>query len=113
MSLLGVKRTWKSLPTAPSANPGTSHRIDRSYCALIFFRAAGGDLTQPVNELGVTATIIDQALHLIATVAAALGTGHAQAIELAEQITEYDCAVAGHGAVSSFSGGLFANGLVS
>jgi hypothetical protein len=38
-------------------------------------------------------------LHLIAAIAPALVASHAQYIELANEITEYDCAVARHGAV--------------
>jgi hypothetical protein len=39
-------------------------------------------------------------LHLIAAIAPALVASHAQHnIELANEITEYDCAVARHGAV--------------
>jgi hypothetical protein len=52
-------------------------------------------LIQPINDLAVAATIIDQALHLIATIAAAFLTGDAQHFELADEIAEDDCAVAG------------------
>ncbi|MGB7770295.1 MAG: hypothetical protein WBL43_00365, partial [Pseudolabrys sp.] len=38
-------------------------------------------------------------LHLIAAIAPALVASHAQHIELANEIAEYDCAVARHGAV--------------
>ena len=40
-------------------------------------------------------------IQLIAAVAPTLLTGHAQQIELADEIAEYDCAIAGHGLFSS------------
>jgi hypothetical protein len=52
-------------------------------------------LIQPIDDLAVATTIINQALHLIAAVAATLVTGHAQQVELAGEVAEDDCAVAG------------------
>jgi hypothetical protein len=47
-------------------------------------------LIQPIDDLAVATTIIDQPLHLIATVAATLLAGHAKHIELAGEVAEYD-----------------------
>ena len=59
--------------------------------------AVGGDFTEPVDQLGIAATLLDQTIKTITTRARALLTVDVQHIELADQITEYDCAVAGHG----------------
>jgi hypothetical protein len=59
--------------------------------------AVTGNLIQPIDKLSVTASIIDEANDPVATRPATLVTSHAQHIELADKITEDDCAVAGHG----------------
>jgi hypothetical protein len=56
----------------------------------------GGDLIEPIDKLRVTATTLDQMIYSVATGAATLGASHPQHIELAGEIAEYDCAVAGH-----------------
>jgi hypothetical protein len=58
-------------------------------------------LIQPIDDLAVAAMVIDQALHRIATETPALVARHATIIELADQITEEDCAVAGIVAIDS------------
>jgi hypothetical protein len=62
-----------------------------------FLRAVGGQFIQPVDDLAVTGAPFDQTGKPIIPSAVTLGARHPQAIELAEQIAEYDCAVAGHG----------------
>jgi hypothetical protein len=59
-------------------------------------RAFGGKPIEPINHFSIAATRIDEAGEAIATVAPALLTTHAQHIELADKISEDDCAVAGH-----------------
>ena len=62
-------------------------------------RALGCQFIEPINELGIAATLLNETVQAITTIAPALLTGHAQHIELADEIAEYDCAVAGHGAM--------------
>jgi len=54
-------------------------------------------LIQPIDDLAVAATISDQALHLIAARTTTLIARHPKVIELADEVAEDDCAVAGHG----------------
>jgi hypothetical protein len=61
-----------------------------------FLRAVGSDLIQPINDLAVAAPVSNQALHLIATRATTLVARHLKVIELADKVTEYDCAVTWH-----------------
>src|SRR5262245_35450830 len=61
-----------------------------------FFGQSGGEFFQPINKFAVAATLVDQLGETIATIAPAFVTGHAQHIELADQIAEDDCAVVGH-----------------
>jgi len=75
----------------------------RAPCAVLvihlvraFLWTVAGNLIEPINHFGIAATIIDQAGQAIAASAAALLTGHPQHVELADQITEDDCAVAGY-----------------
>jgi hypothetical protein len=48
------------------------------------FRAVGSDLVQPVDGLGIAATVIDQTLDAIATTATARATSNVKRIELAD-----------------------------
>ena len=81
--------------TAPSANPDTERRtIIYVVCNLLW--AVGGDFTEPVDQLGIAATLLDQTIKTITTRARALLTVDVQHVELADQITEYDRAVTGH-----------------
>jgi hypothetical protein len=57
--------------------------------------AVGGDLSEPVGELGITATLLNETIQPITAIAPALLTTDAQHIELADETTEDDCAVAG------------------
>ena len=82
-------------PISLSANPDIARHIDRSV-GRGFFRTIGRELIKPIDQLGITATLIDEAGEAIAAVTPALGTSNAKHIELADKITEYDCAVAGH-----------------
>ena len=59
-------------------------------------RAIGGNLIDPIDYLAVTPMLINQMLHSITARTPALVTRDAQHIELADEVTEYDCAVAGH-----------------
>ena len=82
--------------TAPSPNPGTAHRTNRSCCGPVH-RLALDELTADCsNELGIAATFLDEPREDVATFSSAFGTGHAQHIELADEIAEDDGAVAGH-----------------
>jgi hypothetical protein len=56
----------------------------------------GSQLIEPIDELGVAATLTNEAGQDIVAIAPALLTTHAQHIELADEIAEDDCAVAGH-----------------
>ena len=60
-------------------------------------RAFGCKLTEPIDELCIATTLLNETVQPITTVAPTFLTGDAQHIELANEITEYDCAVAGHG----------------
>jgi hypothetical protein len=51
---------------------------------------------EPIDDLGLAATLIDEATDPIATGAATLVTSHAQQVEPAGEVAEYDCAVAGY-----------------
>src|SRR5262249_12913335 len=94
MSALGVKRTWKALQHSRQIRTPRSAPVTHIMCRLL--RAVGGDFVEPIDDLCVAATLFDQTLHLIATGAAALGAVDIKHIELADQIAEDDCAVAGH-----------------
>jgi hypothetical protein len=61
-----------------------------------FLRTIGGEFTEPIDNLGITATGFNQPIQAIAAGALALAASHAQYIELADEIAEYDGAVAGH-----------------
>ena len=61
-------------------------------------RAVGSLFIEPIDELGIAATFLDEPREEVATISAAFGTVHAQHIELADEVAEDDCAVAGHGA---------------
>ena len=52
---------------------------------------------EPIDQLGIATTFFDETIHRITAVAPALFASNAQHIELADEIAEYDCAVAGHG----------------
>src|SRR5262249_34835027 len=54
-----------------------------------------GDLIKPIDYRSVTAILFNQASNTVRPSAARAVTGHAQHIELADEITEHDCAVAG------------------
>ena len=56
-----------------------------------------GEGVQPIDYLAVAATFLNQAARVTATIAPAFVTAHARQIELADEIAEDDCAVAGHG----------------
>jgi len=60
-------------------------------------RALGRQFIEPIDELGIAATLINETFQAVTTIAPARATTHAQCIELAEEIAECDCAVAGHG----------------
>jgi hypothetical protein len=60
------------------------------------FRAVGCKFTEPIDHLGITATLIDEASQTTTAVAPALVASDPYQIELADQIREDDCAVAGH-----------------
>src|SRR5262249_3201446 len=92
--LLGVKRTWKALQHSRQIRTPRRALVIPTECCLL--RAVGGDLIQPVDDLPVAATVIDQTQHLIATGTATLVARHPKLIELADKVAEDDCAVAGH-----------------
>ena len=51
---------------------------------------------EPIDELGIATTALDQAVQSVTDVPPALVASDPQQIELADQISEDDCAVAGH-----------------
>ena len=57
--------------------------------------ALGCQFIEPINELGIAATLLNEAVQSVAAVALALVATHAQHIELADEIAEYDGTVAG------------------
>ena len=57
-------------------------------------RASGSKFIEPVDDLCIAATQLNETP--ITAVAPALLAGHAQHIELADEVSEYDRAVAGH-----------------
>ncbi|MGB8140654.1 MAG: hypothetical protein WCF52_09215, partial [Pseudolabrys sp.] len=61
----------------------------------------GGNLVEKIDDPSIGAVIFNQAIEPIATGPATFITGYAQHIELAGEIAEYDCAIAGHGLFSS------------
>ena len=77
------------------------HRPPSSRTCLIAITAALSHRAQANRAAGLglarAATILGQAIEPVATGAATLVTGHAQYIELADEIAEDDCTVAGHG----------------
>jgi hypothetical protein len=62
----------------------------------LLLRTIGGDFIEPIDQLGVASAFFNQMLHPIATSAAAFGTVDIQHVKFADEITEYDCAIAGH-----------------
>jgi hypothetical protein len=57
-------------------------------CNLL--RAFGCKLIEAINELGIPATLLDEAVQPVATIAPAFLTTHAQEVELADEIAEDD-----------------------
>jgi hypothetical protein len=55
--------------------------------------AVGSKLIEPIDHLSIAATLIDEAGQTITAITPAFVTAHAQHIELADEIAEYDCAV--------------------
>ena len=56
----------------------------------IFLRAFGGKLIEPINELGIAATLLNKTIEPIAAIPATLLTTHAQNVELAGEVAEDD-----------------------
>ena len=65
-------------------------------CAIFFGHSAVSSSSQ---SMSLALRLIDETIQPITAVAPALLAGHAQHIELADEIAEDDCAVAGHGAM--------------
>src|SRR5262249_40537168 len=59
-------------------------------------RAVGGDDVDPVDDFGVSAMGSDEALDDVVTFACALGARHLQHLQLDFDVTEDNCAIAGH-----------------
>jgi hypothetical protein len=59
--------------------------------------ALGCNVIEPINALGIAATLLNEAALVITTVRPALVAGHAQQIRLTDDAPKYDCAVATHG----------------
>ena len=51
---------------------------------------------EPIGELGIAATLLDEAVQSVTTIAPALVAGDAQHIELTDEVAEDGCTVAGH-----------------
>ena len=58
-------------------------------------RALGCKFIEPINEHGVPATLLDETAQAVTTIAPTLFAGDAQHIELADEVAEDGCAVAG------------------
>ena len=58
--------------------------------------ALGCKFIEPIGELCITATLLDETAQAVTTIAPALVAGDAQHIEFADEIAEDGCAVAGH-----------------
>ena len=65
-------------------------------CAIFFGHAKLIDWLDELTAECVAATFLDETIKPITAVAPAFGTGHAQHIELADEVAEDDCAVARH-----------------
>ena len=78
---------------SPNPAPSTARII---HVAGNLLQALGCKFIEPINELCITATLLDETVQLITAIAPALLTGYSQHIELADEIAEDDCAVAGH-----------------
>ena len=63
-------------------------------CSLL--RTLGRQFIEPINELGITAALLNETAQAVTTIAPALVAGDAQHIEFADEIAEDGCAVAGH-----------------
>jgi hypothetical protein len=63
-------------------------------CNLL--RAFGCQFIEPIDELGIAATLTNETGEDIAAIPPTLFAGDAQHIELTDEIAEEDCAVAGH-----------------
>ena len=59
-------------------------------------RAFGCQFSEPIDDLAITATLLDETAQAVTTIAPALVAGDAQHIEFADEIAEDGCAVAGH-----------------
>jgi hypothetical protein len=64
-------------------------------CNLL--RALGSQFIEPIDELGIAATVTNETGHDIAAIPRTFLTSDAQHFGLAEEIAEDDCAVAGYG----------------
>ena len=60
-----------------------------------FFGQSARDFIKPIDQLGVATTTLDQAVQSVTAIASALVASHAQQVELADQISEDDRAIAG------------------
>jgi hypothetical protein len=65
------------------------------------FRTVGCKFIEPIDHLGITAALIDEARQPVTAVAPAFLAGDSYQIELADQIREDDCAIARHVAIST------------
>jgi hypothetical protein len=63
-------------------------------------RAIASNLVDPVGQATVEATLTDEMGEPVMTGPTTLVTGNIQHVELSDEVTEDDCAVAGHGANS-------------
>jgi hypothetical protein len=59
-------------------------------------RALGCQFTEPIDDLAITATLLNETMQPVTTIASAFVAGNAQHIELADKVAEDGCAVARH-----------------
>jgi hypothetical protein len=109
---------WRSLPSVTRRNglrsPPTEknrlnwrlqHQIRAAHAAPIIHpvcgssRAVGGNLCQQIDHLAVAPALLDQSCDPVLTGAGTRGAFDPKSAELALQVSEYDGAVAGHGAM--------------
>ena len=89
-----TRRSGRTLQHLRQLRTLRTARIVHISCTLLC--TVGGEFTEPIDDLAITATLLNEAVQPITTITPALITGHAKHIEFADEIAEDGCAVAGH-----------------
>jgi hypothetical protein len=85
-------RALEFLPPSASREAGTAWIV---HIACAFLCTVGDDFIEPIDQLGVAAAMFNQAVQSITAVASTLVASDPQKIELANQINEGNCTIAG------------------